>query len=243
MPSPGSYQSPSPQDASSAEHGGPATIANLDPCERASGWRLITRSSLVAVVAASVSAGCGSDGRIDGRVVGPSPQSGVIAPCDPRLIDAWRFEVEAGDEVFVAVDTTSPLTAADMEIRGICGDSDTFFGDDDYLCSFPPPQFSCPVATLEASERATCTVDVSPALAALDPPTASCTNAQRAEYSLTVQVNGESAILVLVREGVDQTCVGGSRNGRSCDSDRNCPGGACISDTDPGMWSYRPKLP
>jgi hypothetical protein len=199
--------------------------------------------SLLALVTASMGTACGTDNRFDGGVVGPSPQSGVIAPCDPALIDAWSFDVRSGDDVFIAVDTTSALTAADMEIRGICDGKDRFFGDDDFLCTFPPPQFSCPAAAFVASARSTCTVDVSPALASLDPPTGSCTDTLRAEYSVSVLVNGQPAVIALVREGVDQVCIGGSHNGRSCDSDRDCPDGACVSNTGLSVFAPDQKLP
>jgi hypothetical protein len=159
------------------------------------------------------------------------------------LIDAWNFEVDQDDDVMVMVDTTSQQTAADMELRGVCEGRDPFFGDDDFLCRFAPPRFSCPAAAFVASAAATCTVDVSPALATANPPTGSCTDNRQADYELSVVINGQPAIVALVRDGTDQVCVGGSSNARSCDSDGDCPNGACLRGSGLLVTEARQKLP
>ncbi len=188
------------------------------------------RGMAVGLSALALSFGSiGCDSAVDdaGLVIGLSPQAGVIAPCSPTIADAWSFAVSAGDEVMITVDTTDTSTAADFELRGICGPTDFIFADDNFLCTFPPPAFSCPATTLTASVDATCTIDVTPALTGANPPSAACADPARAEYELFVDVAGEPALLSQVRHNSDRKCIGGSNNARSCSNDEDCPGGSC----------------
>ena len=80
------------------------------------------------------------------------------------VFDTWEFDVEAGDEVLIRVDTIDQLTAADFCFDGSCRIDDfiydPFFGDDNISCTFPPPAHFCPERTFTASLTGTCQVNV-----------------------------------------------------------------------------------
>jgi len=189
---------------------------------RAAGAALsaLTLSSLFAV-------GCDNDALMGDFGVGVSPQSGTISPCDPTRADAWIFAVAAGDEVTISVDTVNAATAADLELRGICGTSAFLFADDDFLCTFPPPSFSCPATVFTTTAGGDCVVDVSPALTGFAPPSAACADPDEADYDLFVDINGTPAFLTQIRRSTNLVCSGGSNNSRSCSNDSDCPGGSC----------------
>lgn len=192
---------------------------------------------------ALIAGGCDNDALLGGINVGISPQLGTISPCAPNVADAWAFSVSAGDEVMIAADTVNAATAADLEIRGVCGTSDFFFADDNFLCTYPPPAFSCPATVFTATADGDCVLDVSPALTGLAPPSAACSDPNRADYELFVDLGGEPALLVQIRDSSDLVCSGGSNNSRSCSSDDDCPGGSCEPATSLASSLKRADLP
>ena len=190
--------------------------------------RIVAATALLPAIALALSAaGCGDLTTVAPLSTGVSPQAGVIAPCSPTIADAWTFSVKQGDQIIITVDTVDALNAADFELRGICGPTDFIFADDNFLCTFPPPSFSCPATTFTANTDADCVIDVSPALTGNDPATASCADPTRAQYDLFVDVAGEPAFITQIRANSNRVCVGGSNNARSCSDDIDCPSGSC----------------
>jgi hypothetical protein len=192
---------------------------------------------------ALIASGCDNDAVLGSIDVGISPQSGTISPCGPTIADAWAFRVSAGDEVMISVDTVDAETAADFEVRGVCGSSDFFFADDNFLCTFPPPAFSCPATVFTATTDGNCVLDVSPALTGLNPPSAACSDPDRADYQLFVDLGGAPALLVQIRDSSDLVCMGGMNNSRSCGDDDDCPGGSCEAATSLESSLKRAVLP
>jgi hypothetical protein len=111
-----------------------------------------------------------------------------LTPCEPPVFDQWSFQVTAGQTVLVHADTTDAQTAADLCFVGSCTDGQSFAGDDDVACSFPPPAFACPETTFTAIADSTCTVDVQTCS-----PT--CSDPFTADYRL--DVTGTDLTLVL----------------------------------------------
>lgn len=202
-------------------------------------------TSALLTVGALVS-GCSDDSQFGGLSIGVSPQSGTITPCDPTFADAWAFSVAAGEEVMISVDTTDAATAADFELRGVCGTSDFFFADDNFLCTFPPPAFSCAATVFTATAGGDCTMDVSPALTRLTPPSSACSDPAQANYDLFVDIGGIPAVLTQTRASTDLVCMGGVNHSRSCSTDSDCPGGSCEQATSlqiPLKWGDLPPSP
>ena len=72
-------------------------------------------------------------------------------PCDQDggIVDVWRITLNEGDEVTVSVDTVAAATTFDPAAGLYLGtdpDVDPLVGsgDDDFPCTFPPPEYSCP---------------------------------------------------------------------------------------------------
>ena len=116
-----------------------------------------------------------------------------LSPCFAN--DVWEFEVTAGDSVFLEADTVDAATAADLCFFGSCDTGDFFSADDIFPCTFPPPAFSCPLATFVASADGTCTMNMQTCSSA-------CADFDRAGYSLSVQRDGSFTNLTLI--GDDQ---------------------------------------
>ncbi len=87
--------------------------------------------------------------------VGPVTED--LSPCFRG--DFWEFDVMAGQIVFLEADTVDAATAADLCFSGNCP-SVSFFGDDDFACTFPPPEFSCPRDAFVAITSGTCIVEL-----------------------------------------------------------------------------------
>lgn len=117
-----------------------------------------------------------------------------LTPCTPNVVDTWHFAVKAGQTVVARGDTVDAATAADLFMTLTCG-SQSDSGDDEVACTFPPPAFACPLATLTATSNTLCTVDFTTF-------PGNCTDNAIANYELSVEVDGIGAFLELV--GDDQ---------------------------------------
>jgi len=105
--------------------------------------------------------------------------SGDIAPCDQSHVDLWAFSVMRDHEYTVTVDTADPESAADLCLFGFCEGGETFFGDDQIACTFPPGSARCPRTSFVASSDQTCSVGV----AVCQP---GCRNPEVARYRLAL---------------------------------------------------------
>ncbi|MFQ5352039.1 MAG: hypothetical protein ACE5D3_03085, partial [Candidatus Binatia bacterium] len=124
-----------------------------------------------------------------------SPVNQALVPCDPTVLDRYVFDVVAGEDVLISADTVDSVTAADLAFDGNCGSSVFFSGDDEIVCTFPPPTFDCPETSFVAVASGTCTVDVTEA-------TFDCTDPARANYVLTIVRDGQPALITLVNDNV-----------------------------------------
>jgi subtilisin-like proprotein convertase family protein len=114
-----------------------------------------------------------------------------LSPCLAR--DWWEFDVTPGQTVYIQADTADAATAADLCFSGYCEDVDFFGGDDNFTCTFPPPEYSCPEDTFVATVSGTCTFRVAVCSSA-------CSDFKRANYDLTVEVDGVDAVLTLTAD-------------------------------------------
>ena len=90
-----------------------------------------------------------------------SPVSEDLPAClQAPYSDFWTFDVTAGDSVVVRADTTSAPTAADLIVDVSCTGGLLLSGDDQFECTFPPPDFSCPEVAFTAPETGSCVVQV-----------------------------------------------------------------------------------
>jgi hypothetical protein len=78
-------------------------------------------------------------------------------PCGEDRIDVWEIEVTQGDVVDVRVDTVAAATAFDPALTIKFGVMDNWglaafegTADDEFDCTFPPPEFQCPEGTFTA---------------------------------------------------------------------------------------------
>ena len=117
-----------------------------------------------------------------------------LTPCNQNVVDTWQFAVKAGQTVVARGDTVDAATAADLFMILTCG-MEIDVGDDEFACTFPPPDFACPLATLTATSNTLCTVDISSLFN-------NCRDNATANYELSVEVDGTGAFLELV--GDDQ---------------------------------------
>jgi hypothetical protein len=115
------------------------------------------------------------------------PAAEDLSPCDAR--DFWEFDVTAGETVYIEADTVDAATAADLCFWGNCP-ADSFSGDDNFSCTFPPPSYSCPRDTFVATASGTCTLQVRTCSSA-------CFDSDTANYDLTVELDGINAMLTL----------------------------------------------
>ena len=114
--------------------------------------------------------------------------------CDFITADIWEFQVTSGETVSLIADTVDAATAADLCFLGGCLPSlDSFFGDDEFACTFPPPVFACPSDSFVATADATCTVSV-------EDCGLPCSDPNTANYVLDVTRNGSPALLTLIQD-------------------------------------------
>jgi len=64
-------------------------------------------------------------------------------------MDVWQVTGEAGGELQISVDTVSADTAFDPWLFVVEPDGcTTAFADDNFDCTYPPPEYSCPAAAV-----------------------------------------------------------------------------------------------
>jgi len=107
--------------------------------------------------------------------------------CSPDSADRWSFPVSAGDSIHVVVDTVNAATAFDIysglyNSVGAAVGTEVDAGDDELVCSFPPPSYACPEYTYIATTSGTYEVSVE--------EYCSCPGTGLLDYSLLVEVNG-----------------------------------------------------
>ena len=113
-----------------------------------------------------------------------------LTTCDPRVTDTWDFTVASGEAVVITGDTVDAPTAADLCFEFTCTTGDSGGGDDNFACTFPPPDYSCPRATFTASGDGTCTVSFTVC-------STSCADPAKANYQLRVTRNWTYTSLIL----------------------------------------------
>ena len=119
-------------------------------------------------------------------------------PCDAKeseQIDVWSVALTAGQTLVAQVDTVAAMTTFDPGLsfyEAADPDNGTYLGggDDEFACTFPPPEFRCPEATYTAAA----TGPVGIAVENLGCPGTDAL----AAYVLRVQVDGVPATPTLV---------------------------------------------
>jgi len=124
-----------------------------------------------------------------------------LTPCDRDHVDLWTFSAQRDQQYQVSVDTVDAATAADFCVVGVCDGGDTFFGDDQVVCSSGPAGLGCPQATFVASGDEACT-------AAVTICSSRCADAATARYQLTV---GPTDALTLAGDDVVDPDLASSR--------------------------------
>lgn len=122
-----------------------------------------------------------------------------LAPCEGNG-DTWTFDASAGQHITIRVDTLDSATAADLCFHAAC-DGTTAVGDDEAACSFPPSSFGCPSTTFIAPSTGSCQLTVAVC-------SKICSQAQRANYSLVVDADGNPVPLVLTNQGIPTSPTG-----------------------------------
>jgi hypothetical protein len=126
----------------------------------------------------------------------PHAVAETLEPC-AGTIDVWRFFAQAGRSVEVRIDTTDAATAADLCADLTCGDV-VVSGDDEAVCTAPPPANGCPRLETVATVDDACTVTVRTC-------SGGCASPGRADYVLRAAVAGEEAWpALLVDDGTAQ---------------------------------------
>ena len=122
------------------------------------------------------------------------------APCGSWLGNVHTFEVEAFDEVTVTVDTADAAHASDLmfSLTSSLGGSCLVFADDDFGCTYPPPDYRCPHVVFDVPLSGMTTLYLYVAMGG-----DSCTDRDRHRYRLTVLVNDQPVLAPLVQEDYD----------------------------------------
>jgi hypothetical protein len=128
------------------------------------------------------------------KALTPSPATEDLRPCSGRQVfDLWEFPVSSGQNVLARADTTNIATAADLVMEMVCTTGDSMTADDEFPCTFSPPEFRCPELTFVPSGDGTCQVALFVSGFA-----GSCTDPTVADYGFAVTVNGVDASWTLV---------------------------------------------
>ncbi len=122
-----------------------------------------------------------------------SPATADLLGCSHTgFIDRYAFFAPAGAEVSLAADTVDAQTAADLRLLVRTPDgAELHEADDDFACTFPPPQWSCPSYTFSAAAAGLYTVEIYVGTSE------SCADRTRVRYELTATVAGAPAEMVL----------------------------------------------
>jgi hypothetical protein len=94
---------------------------------------------------------CGDVGGSDADTGFPGSTSatGELA-CDGTVADVYQFTADAGQTVFITVDTVAEATAYDPALYVNGPDGCTLVEvDDSFDCTWPPPAYRCPAVELE----------------------------------------------------------------------------------------------
>ncbi|PKN44878.1 MAG: hypothetical protein CVU59_10570 [Deltaproteobacteria bacterium HGW-Deltaproteobacteria-17] len=123
----------------------------------------------------------------------PSPFAADLLGCSHTgFVDRYAFFATAGAEVTLTADTVDAPTAADLRLRLRAPDgTELHEADDDFACTFPPPQWSCPTYTFTAPAAGLYTTEIYVGTSE------ACADRTRVGYELTVNVAGTPAEMIL----------------------------------------------
>lgn len=125
-----------------------------------------------------------------------SPATASLEGCDYEGIrDQYGFFLSSGQAAHLAVDTASAETAADTRLRVRLPDgTELYEADDDFDCTYPPPNYRCPQYDFTATTAGLYLVEIYVG------STESCFDRTHVDYQLTVSIDGQPADLILVRD-------------------------------------------
>ncbi|MBN1771122.1 MAG: hypothetical protein JXB32_07675 [Deltaproteobacteria bacterium] len=161
------------------------------------------------VVRFDVRGGLGYDLFVDGAAAGAagaatvtlgyaatSPTRTSLRGCSHATIqDVFAFPVESGQAVLLQVDTVDAATAADTRLRVRLPDgTELHEADDEFTCTFPPPEWSCPRHEFTAATGGLYTVEIYVG------SSENCADRALANYELTVTVGGAPSELILIKD-------------------------------------------
>lgn len=132
-----------------------------------------------------------------------SPVRGELTSgCDTPYADAWAFTAAIGDTVVIRADTVSSSTASDLYAAAVGDLGDPEYsvidsGDDDFSCTYPPPDYDCPEISITVGS------DYFGTLYAFVGQYWDCANPLLGEYELSVTVNGIHTELTLVADEIE----------------------------------------
>lgn len=126
----------------------------------------------------------------------PSPSEQSLEGCNhTAILDQLAFFAEAGQAVFLNVDTVDAATAADLRMRIRRPDgTELYEADDEVACSFPPPAYSCPEHSFTADTAGLYYVEIYVG------STQQCFDHSRANYQLTVTLDSQQTDLILLQD-------------------------------------------
>ncbi len=122
-----------------------------------------------------------------------SPAGAALGGCSHTgYLDRFAFFAPAGAEVTASADTVSAQTAADLRLRLRDPDGvELHEADDDFDCTYPPPQWSCPTHSFTASRAGLYSVEIYVGTSE------ACADHTRVDYRLSVTVGGAPAEMIL----------------------------------------------
>ncbi len=125
-----------------------------------------------------------------------SPHRTSLLGCDHTAIeDRFYFFADAGQAVYLLVDTVDAATAADTRLRVLRPDgTELHEADDEVDCTYPPPSYRCPQHEFTAAAAGLYGVDVYVG------SSESCADPTVVNYELTVTTDGADAELIHVKD-------------------------------------------
>lgn len=132
-----------------------------------------------------------------------SPVRGELTSgCDMPYADAWAFIAAIGDTIVIRADTVSSSTASDLYAAAVGNLADPEYsvidsGDDEFFCTYPPPDYDCPEFTFTVDS------DYFGTLYAFVGQYWDCADSMLGEYELSVTVNGIHTELTLVADEIE----------------------------------------
>lgn len=132
----------------------------------------------------------------DDDALAGTPQAGDDLPCsDTGIVDNWFIPLNYLDEIYIQVDTVAAGTAFDPYFNVTQGSATGPLidsADDDFPCTYPPPQYTCPEITIDAPATAEFVIQVGQA-------STNC-NGTVGAYDLNISVNGQPALASLYED-------------------------------------------